>query len=149
MATSGSAACSLPRPPLLLPASARDKEIAMDLFHDNPMLQNMRQMLGAFAKQAMRPIAAKHDQEESMPWDLLKTAGGVGMTQTAVLDGRRRMTGGADSEDADLKKPGIMARLSVVVSEEMAWGCAGIALAVNGSGLAGSPIARMGTPEQK
>src|SRR3954464_14731345 len=144
MATSGSAACSLPRPPLLLPASARDKEIAMDLFHDNPMLQNMRQMLGAFAKQAMRPIAAKHDQEESMPWDLLKTAGGVGMTQTAVLDGRRRVTGpgdGADSDDADLKKPGIMARLSVVVSEEMAWGCAGIALAVNGSGLAASPIA--------
>jgi acyl-CoA dehydrogenase len=31
----------------------------------------------------------------------------------------------------------------------LAWGCAGLALAINGSGLAVSPIARMGTPEQK
>src|SRR5262245_13098558 len=120
----------------------------MDMFHDNPALQNMRQMLGAFAKQMMRPIAIKHDQEESMPWDLLKAANSLGMTQTAVLDGRRRMTGGTD-DDTDPKKPGMMARLRAVVSEEMAWGCAGIALAVNGSGLAASPVARMGTPEQK
>ena len=62
----------------------------MDIFHDNPVLQSVRQMLGAFAKQMMRPIAIKHDQEESMPWDLLRAAQGVGMTQTAILDGRRR-----------------------------------------------------------
>jgi alkylation response protein AidB-like acyl-CoA dehydrogenase len=121
----------------------------MDLFHDNPALQNMRQMLGAFAKQMMRPIAIRHDQEESMPWDLLKVANNFGMSQTAVLDGRRRLTGSSTDEDADPTKPRTMARLGVVVSEEMAWGCAGIALAVNGSGLAASPIARMGTPEQK
>src|SRR3954469_16756702 len=110
----------------------------MDLFHDNPILQNMRQMLGAFAKQLMRPIAIKHDQEESMPWDLLKAAHSIGMTQTALLDGRRRFTGASSDDDADPDKPGIMARLGVVVSEETAWGCAGLALAINGSGLAAS-----------
>jgi len=119
----------------------------MDLFHDNPSLQNIRQMLGAFAKQLMRPVAIKHDQEESMPWDLMKAAQGVGMSQTAVLDGRKKLTGTDD--DADPKKPRSFARLGVTVSEELSWGCAGIALALNGSGLAASPIARMGTPEQK
>jgi len=119
----------------------------MDLFHDNPMLQGVRQMLGAFARQMMRPLAIKHDQEESMPWDLMKAAQGVGMSQTAVLDGRRRLTG--IDEDPDPTKPRSQARIAVVASEELAWGCAGIALALGGSSLAASPIARMGTAEQK
>ena len=119
----------------------------MDLFHDNPTLQGVRQMLGAFAKQMMRPIAIKHDQEESMPWDLLKAAQSVGLAQTALLDGRRRLTG--IEEDPDPKKPKTQARIGVVASEEMAWGCAGLALALGGSGLAASPVARIGTPEQK
>jgi alkylation response protein AidB-like acyl-CoA dehydrogenase len=29
----------------------------MDMLHDDPMLQGVRQMLGAFAKQMMRPVA--------------------------------------------------------------------------------------------
>ncbi|HSN27876.1 MAG TPA: acyl-CoA dehydrogenase family protein [Kofleriaceae bacterium] len=119
----------------------------MDIFHDNPMLQGIRQMMGAFAKQAIRPIAAKHDREESMPWDLMKQAQAFGMTQTAVIDGRKKLTG--VDEDPDPKKPKSQARLSVAASEEMAWGCAGIALALGGSGLACAPVARMGTDEQK
>ena len=119
----------------------------MDMFHDNPMLQGVRQMLGAFARQMMRPVAVKHDQEESMPWELLKAAQSVGLTQTAILDGRRRLTG--IDEDADPKKPRFQARIGVAASEEMAWGCAGIALALGGSGLAAAPLSRMGTQEQK
>jgi acyl-CoA dehydrogenase len=119
----------------------------MDMFHDNPLLQGVRQMLGAFAKQMMRPIASKHDQEESMPWDLLKAAQSAGMTQTALLDGRKRLTG--IDEDPDPKKPKSQARLGVAASEELAWGCAGLALALGGSNLAAAPVARMGTQEQK
>jgi len=37
----------------------------------------------------------------------------------------------------------------VVASEELACGCAGIALALGGSNLAASPLARMGTEDQK
>jgi acyl-CoA dehydrogenase len=119
----------------------------MDMFHDNPVLQGIRQMLGAFAKQMMRPAATRHDQEESMPWELMKAAVAVGMSQTAVLDGRRRLTGVED--DPDPTKPRIQARLGVAASEELAWGCAGIALALGGSSLAASPLARMGNDEQK
>ncbi len=119
----------------------------MDLLHDNPTLQGLRQMLGAFAKQMMRPIAIKHDQEESTPWDLMKAAQAVGMSQTAVLDGRKRLTG--IDEDPDPTRPRSQARIGVVASEELAWGCAGIALALGGSNLAASPISRMGSEEQK
>jgi len=119
----------------------------MDIFHDNPMLQGVRQMLGAFAKTAMRPIAEQHDREESMPWPLMKQAGAMGLTQTAALDGRKQLTGVEDEKDP--KKPKSQTRLAVVGTEEMAWGCAGISLALGGSGLACTPLARMGSEEQK
>ena len=64
-----------------------------------------------------------------------------------MLDGRKKLTG--VDEDPDPKKPKSQARLAVVGSEELAWGCAGICLALGGSGLAASPVARMGTDEQK
>jgi acyl-CoA dehydrogenase len=119
----------------------------MDIFHNNPLFTGVRQMLGAFAKQQMRPLAIKYDQEETMPWDLMKSAQAFGMTQSALLDGRKKLTG--VDEETDPKKPKSQARLAVAASEELAWGCAGIALALGGSGLAASPVARMGTDEQK
>ena len=119
----------------------------MDIFHDNPMLAGVRQMLSAFAKQQIRPVAGQHDREESMPWALMKLAQGFGMTQTAVVDGRKALTG--QDDDAAAGKPKSQSRLGVVGSEELAYGCAGICLAIGGSGLAASPVARMGTDEQK
>ena len=74
----------------------------MDLFHEQPLFTGIKQMLGAFAKQAIRPIAATHDAEESMPWSLMKAAQAFGMTQTALLDGRKKLTG--VDEDADPRK---------------------------------------------
>ncbi len=119
----------------------------MDLFHDNPLLSGVRQMLGAFARSQMRAIAPRHDLEETMPWELMKSAQALGLTQTSVLDGRKKLTGVED--DPDPKKPKIQARIGVAGSEELAYGCAGITLALGGSGLAASPVARMGTDEQK
>jgi alkylation response protein AidB-like acyl-CoA dehydrogenase len=122
----------------------------MDLFKDHPMYGAARQMLGAFAQQQIRPIAAKHDAEESMPWDLMKSAQALGLTQSALIDGQRNMTGSGDDDAHALeKKPRNGSRLAVVGAEELAWGCAGISLALAGSGLAAAPVARQGTPEQK
>ena len=36
----------------------------------------------------------------------------------------------------------------MITAEELHWGCAGIALAIQGSGLAAAGIAASGTPEQ-
>jgi alkylation response protein AidB-like acyl-CoA dehydrogenase len=119
----------------------------MDIFQDNPLYQGIRQMLGAFATKTIRAVAPAHDADESMPWEVMKLAQGFGLSQTAVLEGRRKLTG--VDEDPDPKKPKSQARLAVVGSEEMSYGCAGIALALSGSGLACSPVARMGSEEQK
>jgi acyl-CoA dehydrogenase len=117
----------------------------MDLFHDNPMFQAARQMLGAFAKQEMRPIAPKHDLEETMPWELMKKAQMFGLTQTALIDAQKTLGGEYDKPVDGKKKPRKSNRVAVVGAEELAWGCAGIGLALAGSGLAAAPIARMGT----
>lgn len=126
----------------------------MDLLHDNPMFQGVKQMLGAFAKQEMRPIAPKHDAEESMPWELMKKAQMFGLTQTSLIDARKNLPGSSDDGDKKeagdgKKKPRKTARLTCVGAEELAYGCAGIALALGGSGLAAAPVAAIGTEEQK
>src|SRR3954451_17589076 len=86
-----------------------------------------------FAREVMRPIAAQHDRDESVPWEAIKAAREWGLHGLETI---QRM-----GEDPD----GI---LSCIYAEEMHWGCAGIALAIQGGSLAAAGIASSGTPEQ-
>ncbi len=86
-----------------------------------------------FAREVIRPVARKHDEEESTPWEVIKEARKWGLQG---LEHMQLM--GSD--------PG--GQLGVITAEELHWGCAGIALAIQGSGLAAAGIAASGTPEQ-
>jgi alkylation response protein AidB-like acyl-CoA dehydrogenase len=86
-----------------------------------------------FAREVIRPAAPKHDQEESIPWEVIKEARKQGF---GGLEGIQRSAGDAEGQ------------MQVISAEEFHWGCAGIALAVSGSGLAAAGIASSGTPEQ-
>jgi acyl-CoA dehydrogenase len=86
-----------------------------------------------FAREVIRPAAAKHDREESIPWEVIKEARKQGF---GGLEGIQRSA--ADSEG----------QRQVISAEEFHWGCAGTALAISGSGLAAAGIASSGTPEQ-
>jgi len=86
-----------------------------------------------FATDVIRPVAARHDADESTPWDVLAAAREQGLHG---IDHLQRM--GSDPDGM----------LGVIYSEEMHWGCAGIALAISGSALAAAGIAASGTPEQ-
>jgi len=86
-----------------------------------------------FARDVIRPVAAKHDAEESTPWDVIHQARERGLHG---LEHLQRM--GSDPDGV----------LGVIYSEEMHWGCAGIALAISGSSLAAAGLAASGTPEQ-
>ncbi len=86
-----------------------------------------------FAREVIRPAAAKHDREESIPWEIIKEARKQGF---GGLEGIQRSAG--DSEG----------QMQVISAEEFHWGCAGTALAISGSGLAAAGIASSGTPEQ-
>jgi acyl-CoA dehydrogenase len=86
-----------------------------------------------FAVEVMRPAAAEYDRTQAVPYDVVKKAREWGLHG---LDQIQKM--GSD--------PGGL--FSVIYSEELHWGCAGLALAISGSSLAAAGIASSGTPEQ-
>jgi acyl-CoA dehydrogenase len=86
-----------------------------------------------FAREVIRPAARKHDEDESTPWEVIKEARRQGF---GTLEAIQRNA--SDTEG----------QMQVISAEEFHWGCAGIALAISGSGLAAAGIASSGTPEQ-
>lgn len=86
-----------------------------------------------FATEVIRPVAAKYDREQSVPWDVMKEARRWNLSG---LDYLQKM--GSDPDGL----------LGVIYAEEMHYGCAGIALAISASSLAAAGIASSGTPEQ-
>jgi alkylation response protein AidB-like acyl-CoA dehydrogenase len=95
--------------------------------------QDYKDRCRAFARDVIRPAAPRHDEEESIPWDVIREARRQGF---GTLEAIQR-----NAEDAE-------GQLQVIGAEEFHWGCAGIALAISGSGLAAAGIASSGTPEQ-
>ena len=87
----------------------------------------------AFAREVIRPLAEKYDREEAVPWEAIRAARKWGLHG---LEHLQRM--GADGDGV----------LACIYGEELHWGCAGIALAIQGGSLAAAGIASSGTPEQ-
>ena len=86
-----------------------------------------------FAREVIRPAARKHDEEESIPWEVIREA-------------RKQGFGTLESIQRSASDP--EGQFQVISAEEFHWGCAGTALAISGSGLAAAGIASSGTPEQ-
>ncbi|HET9162409.1 MAG TPA: acyl-CoA dehydrogenase family protein [Solirubrobacterales bacterium] len=99
----------------------------------NDEQQEFKDRTRAFARDVIRPAARRHDEEESTPWEVIKEARKQGF---GGLEAIQRSA--ADSEG----------QMQVISAEQFHWGCAGIALAISGSGLAAAGIASSGTPEQ-
>jgi acyl-CoA dehydrogenase len=95
--------------------------------------QEWQQYCRRFSEEVIRPVAVKHDREQSVPWDAIKEARKWNLSG---LDYIQKM--GSDPQGL----------LGVIYAEELHWGCAGIALAISASGLAAAGIASSGTPEQ-
>jgi acyl-CoA dehydrogenase len=86
-----------------------------------------------FAEEIIRPAAASYDRTQQVPWDIIREARAWGLHG---LDHLQSMAN--DSEGLR----------SVIYAEELHWGCAGIALAIQASSLAAAGIASSGTPDQ-
>src|SRR3954452_6955337 len=95
--------------------------------------REFRALCRRFATEVIRPVAAKHDAEESTPWEVMRAAREWGLEGVEHL---QRLANDPDGQT------------SVIYAEELHWGCAGIALAVTGSMLAAAGLASSGTPEQ-
>jgi acyl-CoA dehydrogenase len=86
-----------------------------------------------FAEEVIRPAAPHYDREQEVPWDVIREARrwdlhGLDLLQKMATDSH--------------------GLFSVIYAEELHWGCAGIALAIQASSLAAAGIAASGTPEQ-
>jgi len=86
-----------------------------------------------FAEKEIRPVAPHYDETEEFPWDVLKKAAQVGLYSLDVYYQ-------AAADTSGLTLPLIM--------EELFWGCAGIALAISGTGLPLMALWSGGTPDQ-
>jgi len=90
----------------------------------------VQQLAHEFAEKEIRPQAAHYDEREEFPRDIVIKANELGLAAGIFGAGAPGLSG-------------------VIIAEELAWGCAGIALAIAASGLAAAAILGMGTPDQQ
>jgi acyl-CoA dehydrogenase len=86
-----------------------------------------------FAEREIRPVAAEYDESEEFPWPVVKKAAEAGLYSLDLYLN-------AQADETGLTLP--------VIMEEIFWGCAGIGLAIFGSGLPLAALAGSGTQEQ-
>ena len=104
--------------------------VSLELSEEERMVRDVAHQ---FAAKEIRPVAAKYDENEEVPYDIIAKAAEVGLG----LSANGATLGGGSS------------LLPSIIAEELAWGCAGIALAINSSGLAAAAIGASGSREQR
>lgn len=104
--------------------------VALELSEEERMVRDLAHQ---FAANEIRPVASEYDESEKVPYDIIAKAAdvGLGISENA----------GALGEGSSL--------LPSIIAEELSWGCAGIALAINSSGLAAAAIGASGSKEQR
>lgn len=98
-------------------------------------LRALRDMAHSFAEKEMRPRAALYDREEKFPEEVMQKAFEAGFLNCSVPV----EYGGGGLSDLEL----------AIISEELAWGCAGMYTTMMANSLAFTPIILFGTEEQK
>src|SRR5664280_477668 len=105
-------------------------EFSLDLDEDQLQLQKW---VHDFAENVVRPAGHEWDEREETPWPIIQEAANIGLYSFEFI------------ANAFMDKSGL---LMPIAAEELAWGDAGIALAILGSTLGLAGIAGNGTPEQ-
>jgi acyl-CoA dehydrogenase len=98
--------------------------------------EEIRKLAHEFAVNEMRPVAADYDEKEETPWAVMQKAHDLGLD---AASGFPEEYGGG----------GIDLLSSLILTEQLAWGDAGIGVSINATGLCGAAILAMGTEEQK
>ncbi|MCR4395431.1 MAG: acyl-CoA dehydrogenase family protein [Candidatus Saccharicenans sp.] len=98
-------------------------------------LKALQDMAHSFAEKEMRPKAALYDREEKFPEEVMQKAFEAGfLTCNVPVE-----YGGGGLSDLEV----------AIISEELAWGCAGMYTTMMANSLAFTPIILFGTEDQK
>ena len=98
--------------------------------------EEIRQLAHEFAVNEMRPRAAEYDEREETPWEVMAKAHQLGLDSSAAFP---ELYGGG----------GVDFVSELLLTEELSWGDAGIAVSIQATGLCGAAIVAMGTESQK
>ena len=101
--------------------------------------RQIQEVAREFARREIRPVAARYDEAEEMPWPVLERAAKIGL----LSYGFPEEYGGGGVAD------GIVGITNFIVTEELAWGCAAVATEIGSSAYAAGPILGFGTEEQR
>ena len=106
-------------------------EFSMELNEDQRTLQ---EWVHGFSENVIRPAAHEWDEREETPWPIIEEAAKIGIYSIDFL-------ASAFGDPTGLSM--------MIALEELAWGDAGICMALMGSSLAVAGIMSNGTPEQQ
>lgn len=79
-----------------------------------------------FAREEIAPAAAHHDKTGEFPWELVKKAWALGLTNNHI--------------PADIGGTELDILTNCLITEELAWGCTGIQLAIEATNLGQTPV---------
>jgi len=97
--------------------------------------QMIRDLCHQVAEEKIKPVAAKYDESDDFPWDIVKI-----MSESDIF-------GVFIPEEYGGMGGGVLAM--AIAAEELSWGCGGIALAFAATGLGTFPLLLYGNDEQK
>ena len=97
--------------------------------------QALQELARKFAREEMAPKAAHHDETGEFPREIATKAWELGLMNTHVPPEYGGM--------------GLGVLDGCIITEELAWGCTGIATAMEANALAAAPVIVAGTEEQK
>ncbi|KAJ7378127.1 hypothetical protein OS493_024792 [Desmophyllum pertusum] len=115
-----------------LEASSFNSGLAFEFSEE---LQQLREMARRFCREEIMPVAAHHDKTGEYPWDIIKKAHALGLINGHIPE--------------EYGGPGLGVLDGCVVTEELAYGCTGIQVAIEANSLAEMPVILAGNKEQK
>jgi acyl-CoA dehydrogenase len=95
----------------------------------------LRALAREFAEKEIRPRAAQYDEHSTHPADVIAKAHEVGLMNAHI--------------PAEYGGPGLAGFDGMLIGEELAWGCSGMATAIVANTLGAAPVLLAGTEEQK
>jgi acyl-CoA dehydrogenase len=97
--------------------------------------KELRALAREFAEKEIRPRAAEYDEHQTHPADVIEKAHELGLMNVHVPE----EYGGLGLSTFD----------GILIGEEFAWGCAGMAVSLTANTLGAGPVLLAGTDEQK
>src|ERR671932_1777325 len=95
----------------------------------------LRELAHDFAEKEIRPVAADYDERSQHPTEVIAKAHAVGLMNPHVPE--------------ELGGPALSAFEQILIGEELAWGCSGIATSIVANILGSLPVLLAGSDEQR